>query len=213
MFDLCSDSESKRKKSIENLQQVCDYCQNLSEILDANYKIKIIANLGGFSVHSFVDNAQKPKLYSLIEEGLASLNQPYSEVIPQNMAPFPWHFGGQRYQNIFMIPEEIVEYCNKNNVKICLDTSHLSMYCSFANRSFRDCLKMLLPVTAHFHLGDAKGLNGEGVKIGTGDINFENVLSSITDKQTYIVETWQGHKNNGAGFKEELSYLNGVIEL
>ena len=24
------------------------------------------------------------------------------ELIPQTMAPFPWHFGGQRFQNIFV---------------------------------------------------------------------------------------------------------------
>ena len=25
------------------------------------------------------------------------------EIIPQTMAPFPWHFAGQRYQNIFIL--------------------------------------------------------------------------------------------------------------
>ncbi len=212
LLDLCSDNKSKRNISIANLQSVCDYCQYLSEIVSADYKIKVIANLGGFSTHSFLKEEEKPRLYDLIKDGLDSLFQPSSEIIPQNMAPFPWHFGGQRYQNIFMIPEEIYDYCTKNNMKICLDTSHLSMYCTYSKRSFQDCLETLLPVTAHFHIGDAKGLNGEGVEIGTGDIDFKNVIRLIKENQTYIVETWQGHKNNGAGFKKELSYLNGVIK-
>ena len=29
------------------------------------------------------------------------------------MSPFPWHFGGQRYQNIFMDPDEIINFCKK----------------------------------------------------------------------------------------------------
>ena len=40
------------------------------------------------------------------------------ELIPQNMAPFPWHFGGQRYQNLFVFPEEIIDWCKKLDLRI-----------------------------------------------------------------------------------------------
>ena len=35
------------------------------------------------------------------------------EILPQTMAPYPWHFGGQRYQNLFMDIKEIVDFNKK----------------------------------------------------------------------------------------------------
>ena len=39
------------------------------------------------------------------------------------MAPFPWHFGGQRYQ-IYLYVDEIVKLCKEYNLKVCFDVSH-----------------------------------------------------------------------------------------
>lgn len=213
LLDLCAKEKSVREESISNLQSVCDYCTEVVNLVGLNDKINIITNVGGFSTHAFKELSEKPHLYNLIYQAIAGLRQPNSRIIPQNMAPFPWHFGGQRYQNIFMIPEEIKEFCEAYSSMICLDTAHLSMYCKFAERDFVECFDILLPYTAHIHMSDAKGLNGEGVVMGTGDVDFSYVLKAISEAQTYIVETWQGHKNNGAGFVRELKYLNGLKEV
>jgi sialic acid synthase SpsE/sugar phosphate isomerase/epimerase len=213
LLDLCAADEISRSQSISNLQKVCDYCTKLVRLIGIDRKIKIVANVGGFSTHSFRDESEKPYLYNLIGNSISELDQPFSEIIPQNMAPFPWHFGGQRYQNVFMIPEEIREFCENHDTKICLDTAHLSMYCHFSKRNFFDCLDILLPITAHFHMSDAKGINGEGVIMGSGDVNFGAILNSISMPQTYIVETWQGHKNDGSGFMNDLSFLNKLVEI
>jgi sialic acid synthase SpsE/endonuclease IV len=211
LLDLCSPNIETRNESIRNLQSVCDYCIQLQECLEIDQKIKVIANVGGFSTHSFLKSKEKVSMYSQVQESIESLYQPSSEIIPQNMAPFPWHFGGQRYQNIFMVPEEIMRYCTDNNSQICLDTSHLAMYCHFSERNFKDCFDMVLPFASHLHIGDALGLNGEGVELGSSDIDFKKILNSLSSKQTFIVETWQGHKNIGSGFKRELTYLDGII--
>lgn len=213
LLDLCAPDNLTREKSIKNLQSVCDYCSELAKIVNAKTKIQIIANVGGFSTHSFRDPSVKAGLYADIADAILGLDQPHSEIIPQNMAPFPWHFGGQRYQNVFMVPEEILDYCNTHSTRICLDTAHLSMYCNFSNRDFQECLNLILPVTAHLHMSDAKGVNGEGVMMGTGDVDFGLVLMSLTSANTFIVETWQGHKNLGAGFVKELSYLNKLGKI
>jgi hypothetical protein len=47
--------------------------------------------------------------------------------------------------------------------------------------------------------------------MGTGDVNFRQILSLINHNQTFIVETWQGHKNSGVGFIEELNFLDSVV--
>jgi hypothetical protein len=48
--------------------------------------------------------------------------------------------------------------------------------------------------------------------MGSGDIDFKNVISSVGKHQTFIVETWQGHKDSGAGFKRDLLFLNKCKE-
>ena len=59
------------------------------------------------------------------------------------------------------------------------------------------------PYTGHLHLVDAEGLDGEGVQIGDGEINFAALseqLARFTPHAGFIPEVWQGHKNEGEGF-------------
>ena len=49
----------------------------------------------------------------------------------------------------FPHPIEIADFCSENSRRITLDTAHLSMYCTFANISFIEALKILMPHTAH----------------------------------------------------------------
>jgi N-acetylneuraminate synthase len=59
------------------------------------------------------------------------------------------------------------------------------------------------PYVAHLHLADAKGVNGEGLQIGEGDLDFtrlNEILHQGCPQASFIPEIWQGHKNNGEGF-------------
>jgi N-acetylneuraminate synthase len=125
------------------------------------------------------------------------------------MAPFPWHFGGQRHQNIFMMPEELAAAAQALKLRLCLDLSHLQMTCSHFGLDFQEALALLLPQTAHLHLADAKGINGEGVVMGTGDIEWDKTWLQICQypNMSFIPEVWQGHKDHGAGFWSALSFL------
>jgi hypothetical protein len=63
-------------------------------------------------------------------------------------------------------------------------------------------------------MGDAKGVNGEGLQIGEGDIDFNKlckILVNKSSKASFIPEIWQGHKNNGEGFWIALDKLNGLL--
>ena len=54
-----------------------------------------------------------------------------------------------------------------------------------------------MSIVAHIHIGDAKGLNGEGLQIGDGDINFEKLnklLNKFCPKASFIPEIWQDIK-------------------
>ena len=54
-------------------------------------------------------------------------------------------------------------------------------------------------------------VNGEGIMMGEGDIDFNKLMPLILRKQTMIVETWQGHKENGSGFVRDLNYLGEIM--
>jgi N-acetylneuraminate synthase len=136
------------------------------------------------------------------------------ELIPQTMAPFPWHFGGQRYQNLFVHADEIVEWCTRLNLRMCFDVSHSRLMSNHFGVDFYDFARKIAPITAHLHLGDASGVNGEGLQIGAGDMDFD-LLGKILDKEcpsaSFIPEIWQGHKNGGEGFWVALDRLEKMI--
>jgi N-acetylneuraminate synthase len=138
----------------------------------------------------------------------------WPELIPQTMAPFPWHFGGQRYQNIFVKADEIVEWCRRLGMRMCFDVSHSRLTCNHLGSDFYEFAEKVAPVTAHLHLGDAKDLNGEGLQVGEGDIDFDRlgtILKSGCPAASFIPEIWQGHKNGGEGFWIALERLEGKL--
>ena len=130
------------------------------------------------------------------------------------MAPFPWHFGGQRYQNIFVLPEEIAHYCSENKIRMCLDVSHSMLTCNHLGLDFYDFVSKVAPYTSHLHLGDAIGINGEGLQINEGEIDFVKLSETLKEKcprASFIPEIWQGHKNNGEGFWIALTRLENIL--
>jgi len=174
----------------------------------------IVANIGGFSMDKPMSKKDTPAYYEQFAQSLAALDTEGVEIIPQTMAPFPWHFGGQRYQNIFVEIEEIEHYCSKFGIRMCFDVSHSMLTCNHMGLDFYDFAKRMAPFTAHLHLGDAKGVNGEGLQIGEGDMDYDRLGKILNDgcpNAYFIPEIWQGHKNNGEGFWIALEKLNGIM--
>jgi len=209
LLDLVSDDLAYRQRSIDNMKRVIAATESLRPYFPQADSALIVANVGGFSMDAPVSADKRREYYDRFAEVIAKIDFGSTELIPQNMAPFPWHFGGQRYQNIFMYPDELVAAANANKLRLCLDLSHLSMTCSHFGFDFQQELAKLLPVTAHLHIADAKGLNGEGVDLGEGDIDWRAVwpLIAAYPDLSFIPEVWQGHKNFGAGFWKALNYL------
>ena len=53
----------------------------------------------------------------------AALDSDGVEIIAQTMPPYPWHFGGQSFHNVFVDPDEIRDFGKKNTSGL-LDVSH-----------------------------------------------------------------------------------------
>ena len=214
LLDLCSEDKKYRNLSIDNLQKVIDVTINLKKYFISTDNIRIIVNCGGFSKDDFLPIESRGKLYETLKDSLSKLNVNGIEIIPQNMAPYPWHFGGQRYQNLFIDPNEILSFCNDNGIRICHDISHSHLACNKFNWDHVEYIKNLASVTAHFHIADGKGVDGEGLQIGEGTVDFDRVFKVIDmhiPKVSFIPEVWQGHKNNGEGFWYSLDKIEGQI--
>mgnify|MGYP006141729529 CR=1 FL=1 len=211
IMDLCSDDPEYRKHSMKELQRVIDITRSLKPYFKKSLTDpKIIINAGGASLNGIISIHERSGKYEKIASALKELNTVSVEIIPQTMPPFPWHFGGQRYHNLFMDADDIVDFCIAHKMRICLDISHSKLVCNYEHRSFQEFLEKVAPYTAHIHMVDAIGIDGEGLQIHEGDIDFE-MVASVLDKKcmdaSFIPETWQGHKNNCQGFWVSLERL------
>jgi len=214
VMDLCSEDETYRQRSIQELQRVVDITRNLKPFFRKATRPCIVINAGGFTSDAPLGVAERPRLYELLLASLSAIDAEGVEIIPQTMPPFPWHFGGQRYHNLFMDPEGIVSFCQGNGYRICLDVSHSKLACNQHNWSFKRFVEQVGPYTTHLHLADAIGVDGEGLQIGEGEIDFVALfedLANIASTATFIPEIWQGHKNGGQGFWVALDRLEAVL--
>lgn len=214
LMDLASPDKKYRKKSVLETQKVIDITRELNKFFPKTKNPMIVANVGGFSMDDKISKDDINNYYLRFKESLDQLDTESVEIIPQTMAPFPWHFGGQRYQNMFVEPDEIQFWCEELDLRMCFDISHSRLTCNYLNLDFYEFAEKVSKYTSHIHLGDAKGFNGEGLQIGDGDIDFEK-LAKILEKNcpdaSFIPEIWQGHKNKGEGFWIALNKLETIF--
>jgi N-acetylneuraminate synthase len=214
LLDLATPDTTYRNQSIKYMQKVIDITRELKKYFPKTIKPMIVTNIGGFSMDVNFSKKEVDEGYKIFEESLMQLDSEGVEIIPQTMAPFPWHFGGQRYQNLFVHADEIIEWCEKLDLRMCFDISHSSLTCNHFGNDFYDFCNKIGPYSAHLHIGDAMGVNGEGLQIGDGNIDFNilgDILKEKCPKAFFIPEIWQGHKNGGEGFWIALDKLEGSL--
>jgi sialic acid synthase SpsE/sugar phosphate isomerase/epimerase len=214
LMDLATPDEALRRYSLEQTQAVIDITRGLKKFFPKTRRPPIVANIGGFTMDEPLSPEEKAERYRIFAQSLTELDMDGVELTPQTMAPFPWHFGGQRHQNIFIFPEESAAFCAKHDLRMCVDISHTKLAANHFGFDFAQGLAQLGPHTAHLHFGDAKGLDGEGLQIGEGEIDFDEigqVLRKHAPTASFIPEIWQGHKNMGEGFWTALERLEGHI--
>ena len=210
VMDLCSPDAAYRQRSIDELQRVIDITRELTPYFTRATRPPIIINAGGFSADGPIPVERRAGMYDLVADALAGLDKDGVEIIPQTMPPYPWHFGGQRYHNLFMAADEIAQFCATHGYRICLDISHSALAAKHTRKDFRDFLEQIAHLTCHLHVVDAEGVDGEGLQIGDGTVDFAMVAAVLAERApqaSFIPEIWQGHKDEGSGFWTALERL------
>ena len=214
LMDLATSDKQYRRYSMRETQRVIDLTRSMKKYFPATDCPMIVANIGGFTMDELLPADELNSYYERFADSLLSLDLDGVELIPQTMAPFPWHFGGQRYQNLFVHAEDCLRWCERLNLRLCFDISHSRLMSNHFGVDFYEFAEKIAPITGHLHLGDALGVNGEGLQIGSGDIDF-NRLADILEKYcpnaSFIPEIWQGHKNGGEGFWQAFEKLENIF--
>jgi len=203
LMNLASDDVDVRTRSIADLQNVIDLTRSMRKWFPKADDPVIIANLGGFTKNAHVPPNHRAAMYERVAEDLARLDVDGVRLCPQTLPPFPWLFGGQLFHNLFMDAEDTADFARNTGWRLCLDISHTKLASTFTGRSFSEAIDMLAPYTDHLHIVDATGVDGEGVQIGEGEVDFAHLaqqLAKHAPAASFIPEIWQGHVNDGEGF-------------
>ena len=214
VMDLCSLDDSYRQHSVRELQRVIDLTRALKEYFPKTARPVIVTNVGGYSLDRPLNPQEIAQRQVKLGESLKQVDAAGVEVIPQTMPPYPWHMGGQRFHNLFVEAAEIVEICRTLGIRVCFDVSHSKLACNQLKHSFQEFVQQVGPHTAHLHIADCLGVDGEGLQIGEGDMDFVALgkdLDHACPKASFIPEIWQGHKNDGEGFWHSLAQLEAVM--
>jgi len=214
ILDLCSFDEDYRKTSIDNMNKVIEHIKKLKPLFKSTKKPILVLNAGGWNQDKFISQEDKILKYQILEKSLNQINLESVDLGIQTMPPFPWHFGGQSFHNLFVNSDEIDEFCSRTGHKVCLDVSHTAMACSYYGWDLNEFVSKISKHINYLHVVDAKGSDGEGVEIGEGDVDFislSKILNNLTPNTPFIPEVWQGHKNSGEGFWNALNYLEEIF--
>lgn len=211
LLDLSTPNDKYREKSIQNLELTIKRTLDLKSYFPLTTKPTLVVNAGGWEKNGFLNPDQKAERYQILADTLKEIDLSGINCAIQTMPPFPWHFGGQSHHNLFVDAHEAARFCSAiNDVTLCLDTSHSMMACNYYGWKLDEFIQIIAPHVSYIHLADAKGVDGEGIKFGHGDINFQNIWQQLRltiPKAPFIPEVWQGHLNNGAGFWHALDYI------
>jgi sialic acid synthase SpsE/sugar phosphate isomerase/epimerase len=197
LVDICTFDSDHRKASLKLMQRAIDVTRDMAPHFVGIPKV--VVHPGAASIDQSVSDRQG--LYDNLRRSVETLDFEGVELLLENLPPHPWYFGGQWLTNAFMDAYEIRDFIESMGLNTCYDTSHHKLYCNWAQVDFYEQIQVLLPYITHLHLSDASGLDGEGLQIGEGTIDWVRFFKIVKDYQgTMIPEIWRGHQRGGEGF-------------
>lgn len=210
ILDLASFDDEVWERSIREMQRSIDRTRQLRPYFTQDEDPIFIATLGGFTKDGFVDRDRVPAMYERIADGLQRVDASGVRLCPQTLPPYPWLMGGQQYHNLFLHLDDTVAFAETYGYKLTFDISHSKLAANFTGVPFSRYVERLTPLSEHFHVVDATGVDGEGVQVGEGEVDFAalaQAMDRMAPGKSFIPEIWMGHVNNGQGFWHALNIL------
>lgn len=212
LLDIVSLEETNQIHSQETSLDLIQRAIDKTLSLNSQFKgtPTIVVHPGGYSMNELSpDKIQKMK--NSLVEAVNKLDTKNTNFLLENMPPYAWFFGGRWHSNVFLNSTDMIQYCNESKHRICFDLCHSQMYCNKNGLSIIDELNKIGPLTDHFHLSDAGGVDEEGLQFGEGDLPFNDVIPILNryGNKTFAIEVWKGHEHGGAGFR---AFLDKITE-
>ena len=173
ILNLASEDDAHWERSIAELQQVIELTRSLRPYFrsDAPDPV-VIASLGGFTKDAHVPEHELADMYARVAAGLDRIDDSGVRLCAQTLPPFPWYMGGQLFCNLFVGAADTAAWAERYGRRLCLDVSHSKLAANFKGQPFSEATDLLAPYADHLHLVDATGVDGEGVQVGDGEIDW-----------------------------------------
>jgi len=201
LMDPFSADTIQAEQSDNILQRTVDFADALQQHTGQHVPI-----VGSFSVvHESIE-----EFYQQHSQLVERFRQKGVSILPQWLPPIAWYFGGSVKLEAVNQPRD-VKLIEQYQLPICMDVCHLCMGDSVFDFEAIEVIQRLSGLIQHVHIADAAGIDGEGLHFGEGDSKNMPAIRSVMDMDCMkVIEVWQGHLDEGAGFAKA---LNSIVEL
>lgn len=213
LLDLSSHDENLRKFSIKIIDKVMQKARNLQPHFKRSIgPLKFIVHPGTLTYQKADENPSDQ--YTLFLDSLHQMDASGLEILIENMTPFAWFLKEdwspmQGMSNSFLDAEDIARFCQQYGFSMCLDVCHAKLYCNHANKTLYSYMKTVKPYVKHLHFSDCTGIDGEGLQVGEGEINWQEICEVFSEYEYgWTPEIWNGHLDHGIKFFEAHDLLN-----
>jgi len=198
LMDPFSLDKQQASTSLNILQRTVDFADALQQRTGRNVPV-----VGSFSVvHRNIK-----EFYEQHTAMIAEFREQGVSILPQWLPPIAWYFGGSVTLEAVNQQRDI-DYILQHNLPICMDVCHLCMGESVFDFNAVNMINSVLPLIQHVHIADAEGIDGEGLHFGEGDPQNMAAIAGVMKIDTMkVIEVWQGHLDDGAGFVKALNKL------
>ena len=173
LLDLASLERPVRDKSIEYMKKTIEISHNIFNESNQSTSLDLVINVGGHSSDFFLDADIQGKLFDNLLATFEKIDFGLCNPLIQSMPPYPWHLGGRRYHNLFVKESDFLAWNKETDLNFCIDFSHSFLAAKFLDKPFFEYLEKILPFSSYFHVADSEGLDGEGLQILEGEIDFK----------------------------------------
>jgi N-acetylneuraminate synthase len=203
-----AEDPTERELAVKTLQRTIEVAKKLGESFTG--VPKVVVHPGGITLKPSDHPGQ---LLDIFADTLSKLKIDGVEVLPENLPPRAWVFGGEWVTNIFMLADEIIPFLKQNNYHMCFDISHAALACNALEGDLVKEITKLRPYIRHMHIADASGIGEEGLQITKGTIDWGKAMDKLAGYEyTMVPEIWQGHLHHGRSFLQAMTHLRQYMK-